>query len=213
MCKRLYDVAEIALDNGTGKYCAGCKLEIGRRHKAAITKRQQKPRLCIWCGDDVDGGESPPDDVRENCRTCKSCSKHRAWLLKCMRISAHPAEYVARRENREAAKRQKRLALQVGIQKIGAVDFADSGSEFDPLTADDLLRNATGRIVEVEHNVTIILNRHPDWRGVLAFDDVSSRVEFIADPPWAGRRQRYWTNESSEALGVWMAEAVPGWEC
>ena len=107
MCKKAFTGVP-AWKNAAGDFCPECRAEVMKRVAEANRNRvRTSPEGCIWCGE-------PLKEVRyhgkdhKSVNTCAECEKHREWLLKCIRVSDHPAKYVARVENREAGERKER---------------------------------------------------------------------------------------------------------
>jgi putative DNA primase/helicase len=53
-------------------------------------------------------------------------------------------------------------------------------------------------------NVALILQNHPDWRGVLALDEFSNAVVKRRSPPLTGSGVGEWTEEDDLSLGMWL---------
>ena len=67
-----------------------------------------------------------------------------------------------------------------------------------------------GRLVECWQNVYTYLDNHPDWGGVLAFDEFAQRIVKRKAPPFArGASEGAWTAEDDYELGLWLA-GLPG---
>ena len=65
-------------------------------------------------------------------------------------------------------------------------------------------------------NVSTILRYHPEWSGVVAMDDFSSRVVATSPPPWDKTEAPSsvvagpWTDGDTDRLGTWIARNVEG---
>ena len=65
---------------------------------------------CRWCGEEIKPGE------QRSLNVCQPCETKRVWLLRSIRLSDHPAKYVARVEEREGPIRE-RNAAKVATEK------------------------------------------------------------------------------------------------
>jgi len=107
MCKRTF-TGTPAWKNAAGDFCPECRAEVMKRMAEGNRNRvRNSPDGCIWCGRPLHEVRYHGKD-RESVNTCADCETHRAWLLKCIRVSDRPAKYVARVEEREAEGRKER---------------------------------------------------------------------------------------------------------
>ena len=107
MCKRTF-TGTPAWKNAAGDFCPECRAEVMKRMAEGNRNRvRNSPGGCIWCGRPLHEVRYHGKD-RESVNTCADCETHRAWLLKCIRVSDRPAKYVARVEEREAEGRKER---------------------------------------------------------------------------------------------------------
>lgn len=107
MCKRTF-TGTPAWKNAAGDFCPECRAEVMKRMAEGNRNRvRNSPDGCIWCGRPLHKVRYHGKD-RESVNTCADCETHRAWLLKCIRVSDRPAKYVARVEEREAEGRKER---------------------------------------------------------------------------------------------------------
>lgn len=57
-------------------------------------------------------------------------------------------------------------------------------------------------------NVQLILECHPEWKGVLAYNEFASRVEILSTPPWCdlSRTPRAWTDVDTTRFRCWLSD-------
>lgn len=67
-----------------------------------------------------------------------------------------------------------------------------------------LLLKKDGELIECRENVLAFLTQHPDWDGVLGYNEFSGRVMKLKPPPFASAPGE-WTQEDDFNLGLWMA--------
>ncbi len=81
-----------------------------------------------------------------------------------------------------------------------------SGSKPDPdAWMDDLLVNTDGEVVPVLANLILILTAHPDWNGVLGYDEFYLRVVVRKTPPWGKvPTDAPWTDHYESQVRVWF---------
>lgn len=58
---------------------------------------------------------------------------------------------------------------------------------------------------ECRENVFLVLTQHPEWRGIVAWDDFARRVVKLRKTP-TGSAPGEWTGEDDAELGLWMAQ-------
>lgn len=106
MCKKEFG-GKAALANACGTFCAGCTEIMRERAVRSFRKRALSlDGRCLWCGETITDATRQVNKDDEH--VCKLCRAHRDWLLKAIRVSAHPARYVARTEEREGPMREER---------------------------------------------------------------------------------------------------------
>lgn len=94
------------LKNNAGEFCEKCDSIRLAKMEAGIKKRSiELGDKCQWCGDDI-------HNRKEGTHVCNDCQKKRDWLLKCIRFSDKPANYVARVEEKERIQRLERERKQ-----------------------------------------------------------------------------------------------------
>lgn len=75
---------------------------------------------------------------------------------------------------------------------------------------DSLLKKQNGKPIPCVANVITILSEHPDWKGVLAFDDLRHTATATAPPPWdaidapAVTTPGEWSDTDSTRLCAWL---------
>lgn len=66
--------------------------------------------------------------------------------------------------------------------------------------------NDRQKLIECWQNVYTILDHHPDWAGVLAFDTFAQRIVKRKPPPFErGATVGAWTPEDDSELGLWLS--------
>ncbi len=73
----------------------------------------------------------------------------------------------------------------------------------------DWRRHATmilrhGELADCRENVIEVLSKHPEWNGVLAWDEFAYRIVKRKPPPYGGQTGE-WTEHDHVALGRWLA--------
>lgn len=63
-----------------------------------------------------------------------------------------------------------------------------------------------GRLRECRENVYMILQHHPDWKGVLWRDEFSNRIVLRRDSPIGKKAGEEWLEEDDFKLGLWIAK-------
>jgi len=128
MCKKTF-AGEPAMRNNAGRFCPECNMRLRARIAEGCRNRvRTSQECCIWCGEQIKHVRDHGSD-RESVNICKACETHRAWLLKCIRVSDRPAKYVARVEAREAVDRKAReiRAVEKPVQIPSRPIVAESG--------------------------------------------------------------------------------------
>ena len=144
MCKRLFD-GEPAMKNGAGSFCSDCKQEIQRRSVAAM--KDKKTEGCAWCGCRL----TTDQDIQQG--ACRSCEKHRGWLLKCIRRSDHPYKYVEHVEERESENRkQKELERKEQEKEKRDTVAIKLTPETALLSRVDSIENTLGKLLDMFKN-------------------------------------------------------------
>jgi predicted P-loop ATPase len=76
---------------------------------------------------------------------------------------------------------------------------------------DDLQFDAkTGKIQRLLTNVKIILTRHPEWAGIIGFDEFAQRIMILQPPPYETAKQAPFMLDDSDllAIRIWVEERV-----
>ncbi len=69
-----------------------------------------------------------------------------------------------------------------------------------------LYRDEDGRLKPARENIYLILSRHPDWKGVIAFNEFTNEVLKLKAPPFLNGCVGPWSEEDNSRLGLWLAE-------
>lgn len=70
-----------------------------------------------------------------------------------------------------------------------------------------LLYAESGKLIDCRENVIMILERHPDWQGVLGLDEFKNRVMIRQSPPGLdGFEPGEWDTYHDTRLGLWLAQ-------
>lgn len=68
--------------------------------------------------------------------------------------------------------------------------------------------NAAGKIKNLEHNISQILRLHPDWAGVVGFDQFKCELRALRPPPWphppTAKFPRQWRDTDTIATMRWL---------
>jgi len=171
MCRTQWIEAP-ALKNNAGSFCGPCKEDIRvliaeGKLRAKNLKPESSDESCCWCG-------GPAPDCSRDCRS------KRAWLLRAIRLSPHPAQYVKRVEARERDERTSRIAIE-GIRKADALRAGSSPAQYIqpelPLVPPNTL---PGLINSTFHPSNLTIN--PDTGAIMlssASDDTAARLDRI----------------------------------
>jgi predicted P-loop ATPase len=78
-------------------------------------------------------------------------------------------------------------------------------------------RSGQQKLVSHLENVVRILQRHPDWKGKIRFDEFRSRIVVSSDAPWDGHHKPqqalgYWTDNDTTRLNGWLRTHMHGWQ-
>jgi hypothetical protein len=69
----------------------------------------------------------------------------------------------------------------------------------------DLIRSDDGKIVGNVANVTLMLLHHPDWRGVLSYNEFTGQIVIRQQPPWGNEQpDTSWTHQHTTRACVWF---------
>lgn len=69
-----------------------------------------------------------------------------------------------------------------------------------------LLVGKDGKIRPLLANLREILRNHPQWRGVLGFDEFAQKVWLLKEPPWGGSAAREWSNDDDHKTVCWSQQ-------
>ena len=131
--------------NNAGSFCPECNMRLRARIAEGCRNRVRTSQgCCIWCGEQIKHVRDHGSD-RKSVNICTACETHRAWLLKCIRVSDHPAKYVARVEAREAGARKER--------KIRAADKQVPGPP------KPVIMESEERLARVEKMLTVLMEQ------------------------------------------------------
>jgi len=70
-----------------------------------------------------------------------------------------------------------------------------------------LIKRPRGGIEDCRENVFLVLHHHPDWAGVLGFDEFAFRIVKRKPTPW-GAPPGEWTPADDYELGLWLAREL-----
>jgi hypothetical protein len=70
-----------------------------------------------------------------------------------------------------------------------------------------LRRNGRGEVLPSAGNIELILQQHPHWAGVLAYDEMSYRTVKRRAPPYAGGQVGEWLDADDVWLSIWLEHA------
>lgn len=71
-----------------------------------------------------------------------------------------------------------------------------------------LYRNRGGDVITSPANMQTLLENHPAWAGVLAYDEMSYRVVKRCPPPYPGGEAGEWTDDDDTWTAIWLER---GW--
>lgn len=74
-----------------------------------------------------------------------------------------------------------------------------------PHWRDGLVGKPRGGLDECRENVFLILSRHPDWAGVIGFNEFTQRVEKRKPTPF-GSEPGEWTTDDDYLVGLWLTQ-------
>lgn len=154
MCKTAME-GNPALINGAGSFCGDCKKEIYKRAADGCKSKIKKIGACRWCGDREFIIRKPNNGVNEG--VCTACENNREWLLKCIRFSHWPHQYVNRIEEREKPIREARIREQLEKEKQEAAKVLEDTPKKSTQTSFELVRDPhplEGRLDRLETMLT-----------------------------------------------------------
>lgn len=70
-----------------------------------------------------------------------------------------------------------------------------------------LLKKPNGYFEECRENVYLVLQHHPDWQGVIGYDEFSAKIMKRKTTPF-GSLPGEWTQEDDDQLGLWLTQHV-----
>lgn len=70
----------------------------------------------------------------------------------------------------------------------------------------DLRRGKKGEILGTLVNVFLILDRHDDWQGVIAYDEFSGQVVKLKPPPFQGGETGEWSDMDDLRCTLWLQQ-------
>jgi predicted P-loop ATPase len=74
-----------------------------------------------------------------------------------------------------------------------------------PDWTDNLILDKEGKIKPILANLILILHEAPKWKGVLAYDEFSTRVVIRKRPPWGEEApDAHWTDHHESLTRVWL---------
>jgi putative DNA primase/helicase len=104
-----------------------------------------------------------------------------------------------------------RQQLQVALRRVAQGISTPKGASAKVVDEADAWREQLlvrrGQLVDCRENVFRILTMHPEWRGVVAFDEFANRVVKRRPPPW-GREVGEWTEADDARVGVWFVDRM-----
>lgn len=71
----------------------------------------------------------------------------------------------------------------------------------------ELIRKARGGYEDCRENVFLVLQRHPQWAGVIALEEFSNRIIKRRATPF-GSAVGEWTGHDDDELGLWLAQRM-----
>lgn len=89
----------------------------------------------------------------------------------------------------------------LAVSRSARVTVSEDGTAWSKA----LIRKNNGQPEECWQNVSSILELHPQWQGVLAWDEFATRVATRRMPPINGGSVGSWSETSDLELGMWLA--------
>ena len=123
-----------------------------------------------------------------------ACPEAQAAALDDIPADAAPAEQPAKKKRKP---------------RVRAVEPGEGHGDW----RDRLITRADGSPDDVPGNVTVALRFHPDWQGVIAFDQFQQTIVTVKAPPWGPEeappvvRLGAWTDADSVRLQTWLRRA------
>ena len=137
---------EPAMRNNAGSFCFNC--EVDRKRKMAVAAEHRSNLLgdsCLWCGDKA--ARQSRGKEKQSIHVCQRCDEGRDWLLRCIRHSNRPSDYVLRTESREAPLRIEREKLAAIERQANATAGADKAKQ-TPDAKDETRLDRLERLLE-----------------------------------------------------------------
>ena len=95
------------------------------------------------------------------------------------------------------------LDKAVKEKQVDVTDVKSSNKVLAPWE-ERLHRSEKGKPMPVLINADMALRYHPQWDGVLAFDEFKQKIRVIKQPPIGGKWPRNWTDADDTNTAVWM---------
>jgi hypothetical protein len=113
-CKK--EMISPKITNAAGSFCEACYNDwVAKGRQTRERNKAMYGGYCIWCGDRI-----TPDIMQKHfpdANVCQPCCNRRDWLLAAIRLSDHPAKYVARIEEKEKEGREQREKIIMSAEK------------------------------------------------------------------------------------------------
>jgi predicted P-loop ATPase len=94
--------------------------------------------------------------------------------------------------------------LEDGRKHEARAAAAAAQAELQPW-ADGLIPGDDGKPLANIANAAHVLRHHPDWTGVLVFDEFAYRTMLVKQPPFAGKpAPRHWTDMDDKRTAEWL---------
>lgn len=104
-----------------------------------------------------------------------------------------------------------RAQVQIALERVAQGISTPKNASAKIVDDDDAWRarllTRRGQLVDCRENVFWVLKMHPEWRGVIAFDEFANRVVKRKPPPWGGPAGE-WTEADDARVGVWFVERM-----
>lgn len=91
----------------------------------------------------------------------------------------------------------------VDALKPSDTNVKSSSKSLDPWE-EGLHRSEKGKPMPVLINADMALRNHPQWSGVLAFDEFKQKIRVVKQPPIGGKWPRDWSDADDTNTAVWM---------
>lgn len=89
-------------------------------------------------------------------------------------------------------------------EKQGQDTYVNSEKKVFLPWEEGLHRSEKGKPLPVLINADIALRKHPEWKGVLAFDEFKQKIRVVNQPPIGGKWPRDWSDTDDTNTAVWM---------